>query len=203
MEPWPPAGVALAAWRGIAVAPTRDPILHGASAAFWRRGVAGVRLEGAARALLRTPVLTRTARLNWLAPPVAVRYPLAGLARIQVRVRFRITRDGALTGFVVVASPDDGRAGAAAREGQSLLLPLPEPTPVARGNLVRAAIAWQPGPAGGRWTWRWAVQMANGEWRRGGRTHGAANARPGEGKGSRWRGRARRRGGHREDHSDS
>ncbi len=194
MEPWPPAGLALTAWRGIAVAPTRDPILHGASAAFWRRGVAGVRLESAALALLRTPVLTRAARLNWLAPPVAVRYPLAGLARIQVQVRFRIIRDGALTGFVLVASPEDN---------QSLLLPLPEPTPVARGNLVRAAIAWQPGPAGGRWTWRWAVQMANGEWRRGGRTHGAANARRGEGKGSRWRGRARRRGGHRAGHPDS
>lgn len=203
MEPWPSAGVAPAAWRDVTVAPTRDPILHGASAAFWRRGVAGVRLESAARALLRTPVLTRAARLNWLAPPVAVRYPLAGLTRLQVRVRFRITRDGALTGFILVASPEDGRGSPAARDGQSLLLPLPEPTPVARGSLVRAAIAWQPGPAGGRWTWRWAVQMANGEWRRGGRTHGAANARPGEGKGSRWRGRARRRGGHRAGDSDS
>ncbi|MBI2080964.1 MAG: hypothetical protein HYT86_04435 [candidate division NC10 bacterium] len=48
----------------VALAPTRDPILHGGAAVFWRRGVAGVRLASAARALSRAPVLTRIARID-------------------------------------------------------------------------------------------------------------------------------------------
>jgi hypothetical protein len=148
-------------WLRITLAPTRDPILHGAAAAFWRRGVAGVRFESAAGALLQAPILTRAARLDWLAPPVTARYPLAGLARLQVNALFRITREGDLTGFALLASEAAGTPGLAAPHGQGVLLPLPEPTAVGRRSVVRAEIDWGPGEVGGRWAWRWAVQVAD------------------------------------------
>lgn len=182
-------------WLDITMAPTRDPILHGATAAFWRRGVAGVRFESAAGALLQAPILTRAARLDWLAPPVTARYPLAGLARLQVNALFRITREGDLTGFALLASEAAGTPGLAAPHGQGVLLPLPEPTPVRRGSVVRADVVWWPGPMGGAWEWRWAVQVADGAWKRGRRTHGTARTTGKEPAEAQWGSEGERRGG--------
>lgn len=166
-------------WLGIAVAPTRDPILHGAMAAFWRRGVAGVRLGSAGRALLQTPILTRAEQMDWLAPPVMVRYPLAGLAPLRVHALFRITGEGPLTGVALLASPPEGAPERVTAPEQGLLLPLPEATPVGRGSLVRTEIAWEPGSAGGRWEWRWGVRDMDGAWKRGRRAHDTGEAKGG------------------------
>lgn len=182
-------------WLGITVAPTRDPILHGAAAAFWRRGVAGVPLGSAVRALLQTPILTRAARIDWLAPPVMVRCPLAGLARLRVHAFFRVTGEGPLTGIALLASPPDGGPERVAAQEQGLLLPLPEAIPVGRGSMVRAEIAWEPGRAGGRWEWRWAVEGAGGSWKRGRRAHGTGEAKGGKPRAARWTG-GRSREGH-------
>lgn len=175
-------------WLDITVAPTRDPILHGAAAAFWRRGVAGVRLRGAARALLQAPILTRAARMDWLAPPVMVRYPLAGLARLRIHASFRVTGEGPLTGVALRASPPDGGPERVTAQEQGLLLPLPEAMPVERGSLVRTEITWEPGRAGGRWEWRWAVEGAGGAWKRGRRAHGTGEAQGGKARAARWAG---------------
>lgn len=172
----------------LALAPTQDPILHGAAAAFWRRGLAGVRLRCAARALLQTPILTRAARMDWLAPPVMVRYPLAGLARLRIRTSFRITGEGPLTGVALRASPPDGGPERVTAQEQGLLLPLPEAMPVGRGSLVRTEITWEPGRAGGRWEWRWAVEGAGGAWKRGRRVHGTGEAQGGKARAARWAG---------------
>jgi len=182
-------------WLDITMAPTRDPILHGATAAFWRRGVAGVRFESAVGALLQAPILTRAARLDWLAPPVTARYPLAGLAPLRMSALFRVARAGGLTGFALLASPAAGGAGLAAPHGQGVLLPLPEPTPVRRGSVVRADVVWWPGPTGGGWEWRWAVQVADGAWKRGRRTHGTARTTGEEPAEAQWRSEGERRGG--------
>lgn len=175
-------------WLGITVAPTRDPILHGAAAAFWRRGVAGVRLSSAARALLQTPTLTQMARMDWLAPPVMVRYPLAGPGRLRVHASFRVTSEGPLTGVALLASLTDGGPERVAAQEQGLLLPLPEAMPVGRGSLVRTEIAWGPGRAGGRWEWSWAVRGAGGPWKRGRRAHGTGEAKGGKPRAAGWTG---------------
>ena len=190
-------------WLGIAIAPTRDPILHGATAAFWRRGVAGVRLGSAARALLQTPILTRAARIDWLAPPVMVRYPLARPACLQVDAPFRVVRDGELTGFALLAAPADGGADLSLFQGQGLLLPLPEPTLAERGSVIRAKITWRPGREGGRWEWSWAVQVGDGAWKRGRRAHGTAKATGEDPATVRWRGEGGRHGSPGAGHPDS
>lgn len=162
----------------ITIAPTRDPILHGATAAFWNRGVAGVRLGSAARALVRTPVLTRAARIDWLAPPLAFRYALAGCAPFRLGGRFEVARDGELTGFALGACPADESLSFAPPPGDGLLLPVPEPEPVGRGCLIEAVIEWRPGQAGGGWEWRWAIRIAgrSARWKRGRGAHGIPKA---------------------------
>lgn len=183
----------------LVLAPTRDPILHGAAAVFWRRGVVGVRLASAARTLWGAPVLTRTARIDWLAAPAILRYPLAAPGRLAMRARFRADRDGDLTGFALATAPEGRRAGRDGLAEEGLLLPLPRPARVERGSLIRAAVVWEPGRAGGRWEWRWTVEGSDGGRKRGRRAYGTVTATAGEARavgrqGGGGRRRARRAG---------